>query len=229
MVADMKFQEKIGRIRKEKGLSQEEMAEKLGVSRQAVAKWEAGLSYPDVDNLIALSALFQVSIDSMLKMEEDNCSTYQPKVKNVLTDQMVTFLCKAKKECYAGVGNQVASSRPSSYDYRFTEGDFTYLDSYFGGEKFAGEEVLYGKDIPIYSMNYVGRVLGDGFSGDFLKDALLLVPEEYPFRGPSLYKNGDYTYHCILNGDMEWFQGYEEIFLLNQRIYECYFHGGIIK
>ena len=63
----MKFQERIQQIRKEKGFSQEDMAERIGISRQAVAKWEAGLTYPDVDNLITLSDLFKVSIDSLLK------------------------------------------------------------------------------------------------------------------------------------------------------------------
>jgi transcriptional regulator with XRE-family HTH domain len=225
----MKFREKINQIRKDKGLSQEELAEKLDVSRQAVAKWEAGLSYPDVDNLIALSSLFQISIDSMLKTEEDGCSAYQPSKKSILSDSVIDFLCKAKKECYAGEENKVASSRPGSYDYRYTEGDYSYLDTYYGGEKFIGEEVLFIKDTPVYSMNYVGRVLGEGFSGNFLKEALLLVPEDYPYRGPFVYRNGDYSYHCIVNGDVEWFQGYEEIFLLNNRIYECYFHGGISK
>jgi transcriptional regulator with XRE-family HTH domain len=225
----MKFQEKISQIRKDKGLSQEELAEKLGISRQAIAKWEAGLSYPDVDNLITLSSLFQISIDSMLKTEEDSCSSFQPTKKCILSDQMISFLCEAKKECYAKEGNKITSSKPSSYDYRYAQGDYVYWDSYFGGEKFVGEEVLYVKDKPVYSMNYVGRVLGEGFSGDFLKEALLLVPKEYPYRGPYVYRNGDYSYHCIVNGDIEWFQGYEEIFLLDKRIYECNFHGGIIQ
>ena len=225
----MKFQEKISQIRKDKGLSQEELAEKLGVSRQAVAKWEAGLSYPDVDNLILLSSLFQISIDSMLKAGEDSCSSFEPAKKRSLDDEMTAFLCKAKKECYAGEENKVASTRPSSYDYRYSEGNYTYLDSYFGGEKFIGEEVLYMKETPVYAMNYVGRVLDDGFSGEFLKQALLLVPEDYPYRGPYIYRNGDYSYHCIVNGDVQWFQGYEEIFLLDNRVYECHFHGGIIK
>lgn len=225
----MKLQDKIGQIRKERGLSQEDLAERLGISRQAVAKWEAGVSYPDVDNLIALSSIFQISIDSMLKSEEEGCNAFRPKDKRVLSDAAVTFLCKAKKETYAGESNRVEACRPCSYDYRYCEGDYIYYDSYFGGERFAGEELLYEKGQPVYSMNYAGRVLGDSFSGNFLKEALLRVPEEYPFRGPMLHRSGDYTYHCLINGDLEWFQGYEEIFLLEKRIYECYFHGGIIK
>lgn len=225
----MKFEEKIVQIRKEKGLSQEELAEALGVSRQAVAKWESGASYPEVDKLITICNLFQISIDSLLRVEERQCSSYHPQAKKEMSEPMVAFLCKAKKECYAGEGSKVDSSRPESLDYRFSEGDYTYLDSYFGGEKFIGEEVLYAKEIPVWSMNYCGRNLGEGFSGNFLKEALLHVPEEYPFRGPFVYKNGDYSYHCIINGGMEWFQGYEEIFLLNRKVYECYFHGGLIK
>ncbi len=225
----MKFEDKIVQIRKEKGLSQEELAEALGVSRQAVAKWESGASYPEVDKLIAICNLFQISIDSLLRVEERQCSSYRPGNKKGITESMIAFLCKAKKECYAGEGNKVDSSRPESLDYRYSEGEYTYLDSYFGGEKFIGEEVLYLSESPVWSMNYCGQNIGEGFSGNFLKEALNQVPEEYPFRGPLVYKSGDYSYHCIVNGDVEWFQGYEEMFLLNRKVYECYFHGGLIK
>jgi transcriptional regulator with XRE-family HTH domain len=225
----MKLQDKISQIRKEKGMSQEELAEKLGISRQAVAKWEAGLSYPDVDNLIALSSMFQISIDSLLKEGEDNCSSFQPAIKKSLSDQAIAFLCQAKRECYAGQGYKVASTKPSSYDYHYATGAYSYWDTYFGGEKFCGEEVLYENETPVYSMNYAGRVLEEGFSGDFLKEALLLVPEEYPYRGPYLHRNGDFTYHCIVNGSIDWFQGCEEIFLKDRRVYECHFHGITLK
>ncbi len=146
-----------------------------------------------------------------------------------LQKETVIFLCKAKKETYAGKSNHAQACRLGSHDYRYCEGEYIYHDSYFGGERFTGEEVLYEKEQPVYSMNYTGRLLGDGFSGDFLKEALSLVSEETPFRGPMLYRGGDYTYHSIVHGDTEWFQGYEEIFLLDKRIYECYFHGGIIQ
>jgi transcriptional regulator with XRE-family HTH domain len=229
MEDNMNFQERIQQIRKEKGFSQEDLAEKIGVSRQAVAKWEAGLTYPEVDNLIAISNLFKISIDSLLKSEEDDCSNFQPKVKKVLSEDLIDFLCRAKRETYAANGTKIASSRPSSYDYQYTEGDCTYQDSYFGGEKFIGEEVLYHKEIPVFSMNYCGRTLDESFSGAFLKEVLLLVPKDYPFRGPFVHQNGDYSYHCIVSGDVEWFQGYEEIFFLNNKVFECNFHGGIIQ
>ena len=63
-------------LRKKNGYSQEELAEKIGISRQAVSKWERAESSPDTDNLIALSRLYQVSIDELLHMEE---SEGQPK------------------------------------------------------------------------------------------------------------------------------------------------------
>ena len=53
-------------LREKAGLSQEKLAEKLGVSRQAVSKWETGQSTPDVDKLMALSRLYGVPVDSLL-------------------------------------------------------------------------------------------------------------------------------------------------------------------
>ena len=78
-------------------------------------------------------------------------------------------------------------------------------------------------------MNYIGRVLAEGFSGDFLKEALGLVPEEYPYRGPLEYKNGEYKYICTVKGDFIWFSGHEEIYKNDLKVYECNFHGGLIK
>ena len=63
----MNFAEKLQSLRKGMGMSQENLAEAIGVSRQAVSKWESGQSFPETDKLIALSELFHVSIDSILK------------------------------------------------------------------------------------------------------------------------------------------------------------------
>ena len=78
-------------------------------------------------------------------------------------------------------------------------------------------------------MNYVGRVTGSPFSGDFLKEALLHVPEDAPYRGPAQYENGDYTYSCSVEGEFDWFQGKESITYQDKLVYECFFHGGMIK
>ena len=62
----MTFAEKLKMIRKQAGMSQEKLAEKLGVSRQAVTQWETDTGIPDIDNIIALSKLFDISIDELL-------------------------------------------------------------------------------------------------------------------------------------------------------------------
>ena len=58
-------------LRKSSHLSQEALAEKLGISRQAVSKWERAEASPDTDNLILLAKLYHVSLDELLKTEED--------------------------------------------------------------------------------------------------------------------------------------------------------------
>ena len=62
----MKFNEKIVKLRKMKGLTQDEFASAVGVSRQAVYKWESGQSYPEVAKLVEMKLLFNISIDDLL-------------------------------------------------------------------------------------------------------------------------------------------------------------------
>lgn len=224
----MSFHEKLQKLRKEKGLSQENLAECLELSRQAVAKWEAGQSYPDIDNLISLSNFFGISIDKLVKDDEDCSLSYERTSEDIYNDDIIDFLCRAKKATYAGKGAESSASRPNSHDLHYVEGKLSYIDTYLGGEKFAGEEAIWKDDVPFWSMNYIGRIVAEGFSGDFLKEALLLVPKEHPYRGPMIYQNGDYTYHCIVKGDFHWFHGYEEIFYNGKKVYECMFHGGCV-
>ena len=66
----MTFSEKISALRKQKGWSQEELAEKLMVTRQAVSKWESAQSMPDLDKLVQLSEALGVSTDYLLKDEQ---------------------------------------------------------------------------------------------------------------------------------------------------------------
>ena len=143
--------------------------------------------------------------------------------------RIISFLIRAKQATYAGKGAETASSREKSHDLVFRDGDYMYYDTYLGGEKFAGEEALWISDVPYWSMNYLGRVTGSPFSGDFLKEALLHVPEEMPYRGPEKYVNGDYTYTCSVEGDFDWFQGKETITWRGNPIYECVYHGGLIR
>ncbi len=73
--------EKIKQLRNEKGLSQEKLAEKLNVSRSAVAKWETDGGIPEIDNLIQLAAVFDISLDELLgntKEQKTNKETDRP-------------------------------------------------------------------------------------------------------------------------------------------------------
>ena len=63
----MKFNEKLIELRKTKGLSQEELGNELGVSRQTVSKWELGQSYPDFQKLVILSDFINISLDKLIK------------------------------------------------------------------------------------------------------------------------------------------------------------------
>lgn len=63
----MQFYEKLTELRRKAGLSQEQLADRLGVTRQSVSKWESGAAMPELGKLIALSELFGVSIDYLVK------------------------------------------------------------------------------------------------------------------------------------------------------------------
>lgn len=65
----MELYEKLYELRRASGMSQEELAEKLGVSRQAVSKWESGATQPELPKLIELSKIYQVSVDALLSLE----------------------------------------------------------------------------------------------------------------------------------------------------------------
>ncbi|MFA5658552.1 MAG: DUF5680 domain-containing protein [Oscillospiraceae bacterium] len=145
-----------------------------------------------------------------------------------MNERVIDFLMRAKKATYAGKGAESSPSRPSSHDLEFYEGTFKYIDSWLGGDRFAGEEALWENNDAFWVMNYMGRVIGEGFSGDFLKLALSKVPTERPFRGPSVFKDGEFLYICNVTGDFDWFDGYEEILRNGKKIYECRFHGGAV-
>ena len=92
--------QKILAHRKRMGLSQEELAARLGVSRQAVSKWELGTSTPDPSNIVALAKLFGITTDELL-MDEPQQQTYdpqpppnapQPSTQNDFLDRLPGFL-----------------------------------------------------------------------------------------------------------------------------------------
>lgn len=223
----MIFSEKLQILRKTKGYSQEEIAEMLDVSRQAVAKWEAGLSYPDIFNLIQISNLFNVTVDYLIKEQDCNVTIGREFLDDI--DKLIKFRLEANANTYAAFLNEVTSTRMNSHDFHYEQGEYVYHDTYVGGEQFAGQEAIWRGGTAVYAMNYVGRVLDERFSGNFLKEALRAADEKNPYRGPDYYQSGNYIYKSNVTGNIEWFQGYEEIWCEEIKVYECYFHGGLMK
>ena len=64
--------ERIYQFRRKSGLSQEQLAEKIGVSRQAISKWESGTSTPELEKLLALSECFHITLDELVRAETGN-------------------------------------------------------------------------------------------------------------------------------------------------------------
>ena len=94
----MGFHNKLYNLRKQKGLSQEELANRLNVSRQTVSKWEVGDSTPDMEKLIAISDLFKISLDELGldKMPEQKAGT--PVKMEIVSDLKEKVLTDENKQ-----------------------------------------------------------------------------------------------------------------------------------
>lgn len=101
----MEFNNRLYELRKQKGLSQEELAGRINVSRQTISKWEIGDSTPDLEKLIALSDLFEVSLDKMVKGEklrtEAKAEVFESSAKSQelmkVLDERVLTQCNKKR------------------------------------------------------------------------------------------------------------------------------------
>lgn len=103
----MEFSSKLYELRKTKGLSQEELANKLNVSRQTVSKWELGDSTPDMEKLTAISDLFEISLDELVLGKvptSRDTSSKTGDILNVLEEKVLTTENKKK----AGKGLKIA-------------------------------------------------------------------------------------------------------------------------
>ena len=78
----MKFNEKLIMLRKQHNLSQEQVAEKLGVARQTISKWELGETTPEMDKLIIMSELYNITLDELMKEENEGKVVNDPNNTN---------------------------------------------------------------------------------------------------------------------------------------------------
>ena len=114
------FETKIAELRKSKGISQEQLAELLNTSRQAVSKWERGESYPDIDRLKDLAVFFGVSIDYLLGYDVEAAS-----VKNFM-ERTKECLRKRKPEIGLDEVKLVVSRNPNSFALGFNAVEYLF-------------------------------------------------------------------------------------------------------
>lgn len=107
----MTFQEKLFTLRKKNGLSQDELAQRLGVTRQAVYKWESGNASPEIDKLRAIARLFGVSFDYLLN---DDIEDFEPEKKDVhkIAYRKVFFRGDRQNETQADIDHGYTIERP---------------------------------------------------------------------------------------------------------------------
>ena len=95
----MEFRERLYQLRKGRGISQEELANAVGVSRQAVQKWEAGASTPDLNNLSALAGYFSVTLDYLVRGVEPEAPQAAPAERTVIHNYYTPYHYEYRSKC----------------------------------------------------------------------------------------------------------------------------------
>lgn len=151
-----------------------------------------------------------------------------------LLDRLHAFIVRAKAATYVGGGARALSHRPGAHDLEFHDPPFAYLDSYFGGADFIGEEVVYREELPVWAMNYYGRILEPARltaaeAGRIIKESLSKMYGEGRFLGGFRHRTDGGTYIDTNEGDFASFTGREWIERDGATVYELVYHGGLIK
>jgi hypothetical protein len=165
---------------------------------------------------------------------QETASLGQGRTRAIDLDELNTFIVQAKGATYVGDGEPATSCRLGSHDLRFSDGEWTYHDSYFGGTDFIGEEVVYFAEKPVWAMNYYGRILRDDLltaaeAGKMIKASLSRMYKEGRFLGGFEHMENDLTYVDTGEGSAESFHGREIIRRGKDVAYELVYHGGLIR
>lgn len=143
------------------------------------------------------------------------------------------FIVRAKAASYVGNGMFRAPCRPDARDVGFEEGEWSYLDSYFGGTDFLGQEVVWRAGTAVWAMNYHGRILDPGLidaerAGRTIKAALSALYREGRFLGGFEHETPNGLYVDRTEGDVDAFTGVERILVGGVEAYRLLYHGGRI-
>ena len=144
------------------------------------------------------------------------------------------FIVRAKRAAYVGGGLAGPSSRAGSHDIAFDEDGWRYLDSYFGGTDFAGQEVVWHENTPVWAMNYHGMILRRDVidaheAGSVIKSALsALYDSGQRFLCGWRHDHPLGRYEDRNSGDVSCFTGQEANFRNGEAVYRLHYHGGLI-
>ncbi len=149
-------------------------------------------------------------------------------------DALHKFIVRAKAATYVGSGAHSLSRRPGSHDLEYHDGEFAYLDTYFGGSDFIGEEAVYYQGQPVWAMNYYGRILEPtritgAEAGQVIKESLSLMYHQGRVLGGFEQPTAHGIYHDTSQGEFTSFTGREWITQEGITVYELHYHGGLIK
>lgn len=150
-------------------------------------------------------------------------------------DGLKDFIVEAKSNTYVGGGVAHASSRPGSHDLGYGRDRWRYLDSYFGGTDFAGQETVWQDGEPRWAMNYFGRIIRpdliDGEKAGLVIKAALqtMYREKRHFLGGMEYRHTYGYYIDTSRGDTAHFSSHEIIFVDGEEAYELDYRGGLIR
>ena len=166
----MSFADNLKQLRKEKQLSQEELAEILDVSRQAVSKWEQGIGYPEVEKLLLLSSILNISLDSLMATE----ITHEPNTEKQNVTGTITITSPFEHvivTCHKVAASGKMSGGKSSPQYalfgtsegkEFFGGEPTTFLGWYAAEKDISKEIMEIHDaiangIATYTLKYSVR------------------------------------------------------------------------
>ena len=133
---DMNLSDNISRFRKEKELTQEQLAQMLNVSVAAISKWENGNNRPDIDQLPALAEVFEVSIDALLG--------YEKKYKNLekKIEEMKQLLVEEKYDLAVKEAEKLLKRYPNGYELNFFLAEAYYSMCFSGKEMHVDDEAF---------------------------------------------------------------------------------------
>lgn len=149
-------------------------------------------------------------------------------------NDLISFLLKANKSGYADPNAEIKNNDyDNSHEIIYRDGDWVFMDYYYGGNPFSGQENIIYKKKTVWAMQYRGGMV-EGFEGmtndtfEFLKKALMLCDRNEPVRGPKEFCDGDWRYENDWTHDIAEFRGNEKIWYGGQLVHEVNYFGGSV-